>query len=219
MPSTPLLAVENLGRKLDRGWLWRGINFELQSQMRLGLIGPSGSGKTLLLRALVHLDPVDAGRVLFAGRAVDARSLSAYRKSVLYLPQRPALFEGTVEQNLKMVLQLAIHKDRPYDRARILEYLSVLGRNEDFLTRSSMQLSGGESQILNLLRGLQLNPQVLLLDEPTASLDPETTTRVEGLLDRWLEAQINRACLWTSHDPAQIDRVTNMRLDLKEFLQ
>lgn len=219
MPQTSVLAVEHLGRKLDRGWLWRGVGFALEPQMRLGLLGPSGSGKTLLLRALVGLDPVDEGKIIFAGRPLSQWSLPAYRKTVLYLPQRPALFEGSVEQNLKMVFRLSAHRERSYARSRILKDLATLNRGDDFLERPATLLSGGEGQILSLLRGLQLDPQVLLLDEPTASLDAESSSQAEVLIDRWLQAEPNRACIWTSHDRAQIDRVTNARLDLQVFLQ
>ncbi|MGF1479923.1 MAG: ATP-binding cassette domain-containing protein [Cyanophyceae cyanobacterium] len=215
--STSLLAVEHLGRKLDQRWLWRGVSFELKPQMRLGLVGPSGAGKTLLFRALVNLDPIDEGNISLAGRSLSQWSLPDYRKRVLYLPQQPALFEGTVEHNLKMVFQLSVHQNRAYERSRILIALETLGRGDHFLTLSATQLSGGESQILSLLRALQLDPQILLLDEPTASLDPDSTRRVEVLLERWLQAKADRACIWTSHDPEQIHRVTGEQLNLQTF--
>ena len=213
----PLLSVERLGRQLDRSWLWRGVSFELEPQMRLGLVGPSGSGKTLLLRSLAGLDPSDEGSIIFSGRSLWQWSLPEYRKTVLYLPQRPAVFEGTVEQNLKMLFKLASHRGRSYNRLRILQDLEALNRSDEFLERPATLLSGGESQILSLLRGMQLDPQILLLDEPTASLDADTTLRVERLLDRWLKAKPQRACIWTSHDPAQLDRVTTARLDIQKF--
>ncbi|MEO0534018.1 MAG: ATP-binding cassette domain-containing protein [Cyanobacteria bacterium P01_A01_bin.123] len=217
-PSTPLLIVEHLGRKLSGRWLWQGVTFALKPHMRLGLVGPSGSGKTLLLRALVRLDSCQAGTVSFAGKSLSQWSLPIYRTKVIYLPQRPSLFEGSVEQNLKMVFQLSAHRDRTYDRDRTLNDLAALNRRPEFLSLSAPQLSGGESQILGLLRALQLNPQVLLLDEPTASLDPETTTQVEALLNHWLQAAPDRACIWTSHDPNQIDRVTSKQLNLQQFI-
>lgn len=214
----PVLVVKGLGRKIDQRWLWQNVSFDLLPQMRLGLVGPSGSGKTLLLRSLVNLDPIQVGDIIFADRSLSQWSLPLYRTRVLYLPQRPSLFEGTVEQNLTMVLQFSGHRHRTYDRSRILAYLDSLDRSEKFLTLSAPQLSGGEGQILGLLRALQVEPQILLLDEPTASLDPDSTAQVEKLLDRWLAAEPNRACIWTSHDPTQINRVTDQQLNLKAFL-
>ena len=81
-----------------------------------------------------------------------------------------------------------------------------------------MQLSGGEAQILALVRALQLEPTILLLDEPTASLDAKTTAQVEALLKNWLHDR-DRACILTSHDSAQIDRVTHWQLPLEKYLQ
>ena len=65
-----------------------------------------------------------------------------------------------------------------------------------------------------LVRALQIDPLVLLLDEPTASLDPQTTTKFESLLNHWLEENPQRACIWTSHDPKQIQRVTEYQQEL-----
>lgn len=209
-----MLTVEQLGCRVGQRWLWRGVNFSLEPQIRLGLVGPSGSGKTLLLRSLVQLDGIGEGRVSFEGKPLSAWFLPLYRTRVIYLPQRPVLFEGTVEENLQMLFQLAVHQKRCYERDRILDYLECLNRSAGFLDQAAPRLSGGEAQILGLLRALQLEPQVLLLDEPTASLDPESTARVEALLGDWLRAEPNRACVWTSHDAAQIERVTDRQFDL-----
>lgn len=213
-----MLTVEKLGRKLDQRWLWRGVNFVLEPQLRLGLVGPSGSGKTLLLRSLVQLDRVEEGRLSFEGKPLSVWSLPLYRTRVIYLPQRPVLFEGTVEENLQMLFQLVVHQGRRYERQRILDYLEQLHRDAGFLAQAAPRLSGGEAQILGLLRALQLEPQVLLLDEPTASLDPDSTALVEALLGDWLRAEPSRACIWTSHDARQIERMTDERLDLTAFL-
>ena len=90
----------------------------------------------------------------------------------------------------------------------------LLGRSADFLERSTDQLSGGERQIVSCLRSLQLSPQVLLLDEPTASLDNTATKQLETLIAQWQHADPQKACIWTSHDPAQIERVTDRAIVL-----
>ncbi len=213
----PLLTVQGLSRKFSHRWLWRGVSFEIQAGDCVGLIGASGSGKTLLLRNLVALDPVDKGKIIFANRTLEDWSIPAYRTQVIYSPQRPSLFEGTVEDNLKLIFAFATNRDSTYSRGRIEEYLDILGRDSDFLNLPAPQLSGGESQILALLRILQLNPKILLLDEPTASLDFETTLKVETLLKHWLNSQSDRALLLTSHDSEQIRRVTNRQIHLAEF--
>jgi putative ABC transport system ATP-binding protein len=97
-----------------------------------------------------------------------------------------------------------------------VDLLHELGREPAFLAKSSRDLSGGEAQLVALVRAIQLEPVVLLLDEPTAALDPGTAAAVEGLLDRWLAARDNeRALVLVSHDRNQTVRVTRRRLSLR----
>ena len=96
---------------------------------------------------------------------------------------------------------------RKFDRRRAAELLSALGRDAAFLEKKVADLSGGEIQITALVRALQLDPTVLLLDEPTAALDGPTATAVEQLIDRWLTESGQRAMIWVSHNEAQAQRV------------
>jgi putative ABC transport system ATP-binding protein len=213
-----VLEAKDLARQLEGRTLWQRVSFALNSGDRLGLVGPSGAGKTLLLRQLAWLDPLQRGQILLRGRAPTSWTLPVYRSRVAYLPQRAIAFAGTVQQNLNQALGYASHRgqvagSKPYDEPRILGWLDLLGREAGFLRMAAERLSGGELQLLALLRALQLDPEILLLDEPTASLDPASTGRVEALLHQWL-AQGERACLLTSHDAAQIERFTGRQLNL-----
>jgi putative ABC transport system ATP-binding protein len=125
-----------------------------------------------------------------------------------------ALWEGTVEENLQQVYRLATHRHKVYNRQLIVEYLHLLHRDADFLQRPVSAISGGEGQILAFLRALQLSPKVLLLDEPTASLDGSTANSLEALVAAWLDADPQRAYLWTSHDPNQLQRLTTRQITL-----
>ncbi|MEM7061913.1 MAG: ATP-binding cassette domain-containing protein [Cyanobacteria bacterium P01_B01_bin.77] len=216
--STSILSVANIGRQLQGRWIWQDISFELLAGDRLAIVGPSGAGKSLLLRALAGLDPIQSGEIFFQGNPLSNLAMPEFRSQVTYLHQKPALLEGTVESNLQQIYRLAIHRDKSYGRSQILEYLEILGRSEPFLERSTEQLSGGEQQIVACLRSLQLSPTVLLLDEPTASLDNAATHQLETLITQWQQNAPNRACIWTSHDPAQIERVTNRQLALSSSL-
>lgn len=216
-----LLWGRHLGRQLERQlgdrWLWRGVDVALHSGDCLGLVAPSGAGKTLLLRNLVLLDPLTTGEVRLLGKTPTEWGLPAYRSRVIYLPQRAVAFPGTVQANLQRAFTANIHAHRRFDPVRIQSWLQQLGRDADFLGLEGLRLSGGEVQLLALLRALQLDPQVLLLDEPTASLDTATTRQVEALIGQWLQ-QPDRACILTSHDPDQIDRITTRQLHLKDFI-
>jgi putative ABC transport system ATP-binding protein len=213
-PPCALLSVVGLSRQVQEKWIWQGINFDVFQGDRIAVVGASGTGKSLLLRAIARLDPVQAGRIIFDGQPVERQSMPQYRSQVIYLHQRPALIEGTVEANLQQVYQLAVHRHRVYDHNQILHYLKLLGRTEEFLQRSSTVLSGGESQIVAFLRALQLSPRILLLDEPTASLDIETAQRLEALVQAWQSENLDRAYLWTSHDPVQLRRITDRQITL-----
>lgn len=181
------------------------------------MVGPSGSGKTLLLRALSGLDALDAGTVALDDRPLGDWARPQYRAQVAYLPQTPALPEGSVEAALRQPFGFGVHADKTFDRDAIAAQLRDLDRDAAFLDRTTDVLSGGERQIVAFLRTLQLGPRVLLLDEPTASLDAANTGRIERLVTDWMGASADRAVLWTSHDPAQLDRVTDCRLDLDDF--
>jgi putative ABC transport system ATP-binding protein len=213
MQNPPILSVEHFSRQLANRWLWKDLSFSLTAGDCLGLVAPSGAGKTLLMRNLVLLDPIQQGTLLFQGQSPTDWTLPVYRTQVMYLPQRATAFEGTVVDNLKRAFTLGVYHHRQFNPAQIENWLHQLGRRADFLQRQATQLSGGETQILALLRTLQLEPQVLLLDEPTASLDANTTLKVEALLHTWLN-QPGRTCLVASHDVEQMSRMTNRQLSL-----
>ncbi|MEZ6055276.1 MAG: ATP-binding cassette domain-containing protein [Planctomycetaceae bacterium] len=183
---------------------------------RVALVGESGSGKSLLLRALSRLDGVDEGVVLWREQPIEAAFVPSFRCRAMYFPQRAVLLEGTVEENLRRPFALQEHRLSEYDPERVLKLLGRCHRGETFLKQSSRELSGGEAQIVALVRGLQLQPDLLLLDEPTAALDAKTTHDIESLLIDWhAEAPQARAWVWVTHDSAQTRRVGNRILTMK----
>jgi putative ABC transport system ATP-binding protein len=118
-----------------------------------------------------------------------------------------------VETNLRHPFSLRVHRNRRFDRDRIINLLEQLGRDVSFLEKLHRDLSGGEAQIVALVRAIQLDPTVLLLDEPTASLDREAATSIEDLLRRWhLEGAGRRSYVWVTHDSGQAERVADQVL-------
>jgi putative ABC transport system ATP-binding protein len=213
--SHPLLEARSLGRRRpgDDGWLLRDVHIVVRPGQRVAVLGPTGAGKTLLLRALALLDPLDQGVVLASGQPVRSEAVPSFRSTVIYLHQRPALFEGTVESNLRHPFLLKAHRKRRFDRDWLVGLLQGLVRDASFLEKLHRDLSGGEAQIVALLRALQLDPMMLLLDEPTASLDGEAVRAIEGVLSRWYaEGAGRRAYLWVTHDPEQAERVADQIL-------
>jgi putative ABC transport system ATP-binding protein len=215
--SDPLLRASGLCRKTQTGQsLIHGASLDLRAGDRLAIAGPSGAGKTVLLRALALLDPLDEGVISFRGALIRGAAVPAYRKHVCYVHQSPALLEGTVESNLRHPYALGVHARARFDRTRILGLLDDLGMQDLFLAKSSRHLSGGEAQIVAILRAVQLDPSVLLLDEPTASLDDATVLAIEGLVRRWLDAApARRAFLWVSHNSQQAARIASRWLTMR----
>ncbi len=212
------IELDGIGRRNPKadGWLIEGVSLSVRGGDRLGVLGPSGAGKTVLLRAMALLDPLDAGAVLWHGKTVRSEGVPRFRKQVIYLHQRPALFDGSVEDNLRLPFALRAHRDRGFDRKRALDLLAALGRDAEFLAKPSRRLSGGEGQLVALVRAIQLEPAVLLLDEPTASLDSPTAQAFERVIENWLSAGAGgRAFVWVSHDLEQTRRMTTRQVHLR----
>ena len=211
MTTDPLLDARRLGRRHPDGrqWLLEDISLTVRAGERIALVGPSGSGKTLTLRALVLLDPLDSGEIRWQGQVVRRERIPAFRAQAIYLHQRPAFARDTVEAALIRPFVLGTHRGRRFDRDRVVDHLGHLGRDASFLEKRIRGLSGGELQITALLRAVQLDPALLLLDEPTAALDTDTVARTEQMITGWVdEAPDRRAFIWVGHDQTQARRVT-----------
>jgi len=169
------------------------------------------------MRALVLLDPVDSGEVRWQGEVVRRDLIPAFRRQAIYLHQRPAFARDTVEAALESPFAFRAHRGRRFDRDRVLDHLRHLGRDGSFLDKRIRDLSGGEMQVAALVRAIQLDPAMLLLDEPTAALDAQTAAAVEELISgRVDEAPQRRAFLWVSHDQEQARRMTRRSLAVED---
>ena len=216
MSGDELLRAEGLRRRVGEAVLLHAESLRVRAGDRIALVGPTGSGKTLLLRALAMLDGFDAGQILYRGRVVDDRDVPAYRSRVIYLHQQPWLGDGRVADALAEPFRLKSHEQRRPNRPNLLRRLAALGRDESFLARRCEELSGGESQLVALLRAMGLDPQVLLLDEPTAALDDGAAADVERLVEDWIrDSEADRAVVWVTHDRGQARRIANRRLEIR----
>jgi putative ABC transport system ATP-binding protein len=173
------------------------------------LAGPTGSGKTVLLRAVAILDAWQEGTLTWHGSPVGPDRVPNFRSRVMYLAQRPIAFAGTVREGLRRPYELKQHADKTFDESLAYRWASILGRSAGFLDQQQKNLSGGERQIVALIRALLLDPEVLLLDEPTAALDANTRELVERCLTDWLSPDSGqpRALIWVSHDAKQLATV------------
>ncbi len=184
------------------------------------LTGHSGSGKSVLLRVLAGLSPMTTGDIVLYNDNNERCNIhhtpaTQWRTQVGLLAQHPQMLEGTVLDNLQLPYTLQAHQHHQFNLDWHSQQLDLLQRNESFLQQSAAHLSGGERQLVNTLRLLQLQPHVLLLDEPTAALDINTATQLIQLLIRWLQAEPRRALLWVTHDTQTIMPLADKHWDMQ----
>jgi putative ABC transport system ATP-binding protein len=208
--DTPLLRAEHLGRTVGNKVIVDDVSFELQASETLGILGPSGSGKSSLLRLLNRLDEPTSGTVFVEG--VDYRSISPreLRRKVGLVMQRPYLFSGTVEDNLRFGPQQRGEQLSPEAIAALLSETGLPG----YAARDVAKLSGGEAQRVSLARALANSPSILLLDEPTSALDDASKSGVETLVRTIVNGK-KLGCVLVTHDRSQADRMASRLLRME----
>jgi putative ABC transport system ATP-binding protein len=171
--------------------------------------GPSGAGKSTLLRLLDRLLDPDEGVVRYRGDDVRGLDPLALRRAVALVPQLPALVARTVEENVAFGPSL---RGTEVDVARLLV---LAGLDAGYAPREAGSLSVGEQQRVMLARALALEPDVLLLDEPTAALDADARSAVEETVLH-LRAELGVSCVLVTHDRAQAERLAGWVVGLSE---
>lgn len=177
------------------------------------LTGANGAGKSTLLSILAFLAPPTSGEIFYAGKRVDRDhgSVEEYRRRVTLLHQSPYLFGGSVDDNVAFGLKVRGIRGEEL-RRRIDEALDVVGLR-GFRDRKARELSGGEAQRVAMARALALKPEVLLLDEPLANIDRETTGLLEAVIAS-LPAQ-GTTVVMTTHDPDHPGRLNGESIFLE----
>jgi ABC-type methionine transport system ATPase subunit len=176
-------------------WILQDISFSVAPGELLTVVGPSGAGKSTLLRLLAHLDTATQGRILLDQVPMEEIPLGELRSRIGVVFQVPALFEGTVANNL-------LYGPRLRGRANpeIAEsMLRRVGLDPRLTEKEAARLSVGEQQRVALARALVLEPDVLLIDEPTSALDPASTARIFALI-RDLNKEMGLTVVQVSHD-------------------
>jgi ABC-type multidrug transport system fused ATPase/permease subunit len=207
--TTDRLALQDVS--LTRGGrpVLDGVSLGAAAGAVTAIVGPSGAGKSSVLRCVVGLDRLDGGRVLLDGR--DTRELDPrlLRRRVALVTQFPVMLPGTVADNLAYAAAGAA-----LDPAVARLALERAGLDAGFAARVAGELSGGERARVAVARALVAEPVALLLDEPTAALDPARAAGVEALMREL--AGLGLAVLVASHDVAIVRRCADAAVLLQD---
>ncbi len=206
------LSIRDLNLERGGAVVLRDVSLELSAGELLVVIGPSGSGKSSLLRCVNRLNDIDAGAIRLDGQSIYDLPVTELRRQVGMMFQKTAPFEGSVADNIAFGARL---QGESLSRDEVLALMKQVALEAELADRAAADLSGGQEQRLAIARALALNPTLLLLDEPTSSLDPIATSRVEDSLLR-LRRQTSLTMIWVSHSIEQARRIGSRVLLLDE---
>ncbi len=201
--SGPVIAIEDLRKSFGSQTVLGGISLNVRRGETLAVLGRSGTGKSVLLRIVIGLEKPDSGSVRIQGQNIVGLALDQFgeiRKKMGFLFQHAALYDSlTVEQNVAFPLEHHRKQMSATDRGeRVEELLAEVGM-EGNLKKMPSDISGGMQKRVGLARALALEPDILLLDEPTAGLDPISSGEIDDLILR-LQSERHVASIVVTHD-------------------
>ncbi|WP_050184111.1 ABC transporter ATP-binding protein [Domibacillus robiginosus] len=223
-----LLAVQQLMKSYGTGKLAvNNLSFELNRGECLGLVGESGCGKSTLARCLLKVEEVDSGSIFFKGEAIERyteRQLHPYRRQMQIVFQNPSaalnpklkIKDSLIDpySQFQKEIELA-HFSYTSKKAFIKQLLEAVELPEDIANRYPHELSGGQKQRVTIARAISIEPELIVLDEPTASLDVISQGAVLDLLTE-LRQTLNLSYLFISHDLAAVNKLSQRIMVMKE---
>jgi putative ABC transport system ATP-binding protein len=206
-----LFEFKNVGYQANGQQILKKLSFRIINEGITGIIGSSGSGKSTMLHLLNKLLSPTQGCIFYQNEDISTISSRNLRKKIGLVQQNPFLFPGTVLQNIEYGPR--IWGEQLIEK-RVEQLLNSVELPKTLIYKDIDLLSGGEKQRINFIRTLVNNPKVLLLDEPTSSLDIRTENLVENLLKNLSNQGIN--IIIVTHSMEQAKRLTDQLIVLKE---
>lgn len=200
-----LFRIENLSKSFKDKEILKNINFEIFRGEIFALIGPSGAGKTSLLRVLDMLEAPTDGRLIFSGKECRMQDKNSIMRRMSMLFQTPAIFNATVFYNVAYGLAIRGTDKRTIDK-KVKDALDLVGLT-GFEHKRALTLSGGEAQRMAFARAIVFEPDVLLLDEPTANLDPANVAKIEDIIQ--MIQNRGTTIIIASHNIYQVRRIAH----------
>jgi putative ABC transport system ATP-binding protein len=207
--SMPIIEFSNVSFSFSKQKpLFKNLSLKFTTGKFYLVTGPSGAGKSTLLRLINRLEDPTDGHIRFDGRRLSTYSPYELRRSIQYVQQTPTVIENTVRQNLMLGFSFRNNRDLPLPNESALQnQLDSFLLHDISLDANAQTLSVGQLQRMCFIRGLLLQPRVLLLDEPTSALDEKNSRIVEDTVER-LCLDSGLTVLMISHrkfKPKQID--------------
>lgn len=202
-----IVELENIYKNYGELQVLTDINLKIKRGTSTALVGPTGSGKTVMLRLINMLEKPSSGTVYFEGINANASSKIRLkiRRQIGMVFQKPLAFKSSVYNNVAFGLKIR-GKTENMDK-KIKETLEVIGL-KGYENRNALKLSGGETQRLALARAMITEPKLLLLDEPTANLDPISTGKMEELIEK-INRESETTIIMTTHNLSQGQKLSD----------
>lgn len=198
----PMFSLDKVQKIYENRIILDLDHLDIQQGEILSIVGPSGAGKSTLLRLLNFLEYVDGGTIQYRQEIISPTIPISVRRSVTMLFQHPALLNTNVDVNIHYGLSLRNESDHRELIEEIMKRLGLINLRKS----NARKLSSGEAQRVALARALVINPDVLLLDEPTANLDPYNIGLIEEVI-REINREKNTTIVLVTHNVFQAKRI------------
>lgn len=177
-----VFEVKNISVEIQGNQILKNISFQTNESEIFCIIGTSGSGKSTMLRTFNRLQKINKGEILLNGQSIYSISPQTLRKKAMMILQSPSLFEGTVQDNILLGLQFSGEIQKNDSSVLASNLLNKVGLETNLLERNALTLSIGQQQRVSIARTLAMKPNILLCDEITSALDPQSTIHIQQML-------------------------------------